>query len=158
MKYYTYLTTNKANGMFYFGVHASNKIRDSYIGSGIALKEAIKKEGKENFKCEIQEYFNNPEDMLKRESEIVNEDWIKNPMTYNIILGGGRYNVLGCVVVKDKFGKTFMVSVEDPRYLSGELLSIHKGKISVRDKNGKTFQVDVNDPRSEEHTSELQSP
>lgn len=51
------------------------------------------------------------------------------------------------VVVKDTNGKTLSVSRDDPRYVSGELVSINKGKIVVKDKNGKTFRVSRDDPR-----------
>jgi hypothetical protein len=35
----------------------------------------------------------------------------------------------------------------DPRYLSGELVSVAKGKTIVRDSEGNTFQIDTTDPR-----------
>lgn len=43
--------------------------------------------------------------------------------------------------------KNIRVSKDDPRYISGELKSINKGKITVRDKNGLVFHVDKEDPR-----------
>lgn len=51
------------------------------------------------------------------------------------------------VSVKDVTGKTLRVELIDPRYLSGELVSVNKGKISVRDSNGNTMQVSTEDPR-----------
>jgi uncharacterized Zn ribbon protein len=50
-------------------------------------------------------------------------------------------------VVKDSNGNTFQVSTDDPRYLSGELISINKGKTMAKDSNGNTFQVSTDDPR-----------
>jgi hypothetical protein len=64
-----------------------------------------------------------------------------------------RYNVeffpLGknSVRVKDQTGKQFAVDTNDPRYLSGELVSIHKNKIFVKDKNENYFLISKNDPR-----------
>jgi hypothetical protein len=41
----------------------------------------------------------------------------------------------------------FPVSKNDPRYLSGDLVSITTGKVIVKDKYGKTSQADKTDPR-----------
>lgn len=88
-KYYVYKTTNLINNKFYIGVHSTNKKHDYYLGSGKHLKISIKKYGKNNFNKEIIEYFNNYEDALNKEKEIVTEDFIKRKDTYNIICGGG---------------------------------------------------------------------
>jgi len=53
----------------------------------------------------------------------------------------------GKVVVIDKDGKRFQVDKTDPRYISGELVSINTNKIMVRDKNGECFKVHKDDPR-----------
>lgn len=42
MKHFIYKTTNKTNNKIYIGVHSTNDIDDGYLGSGIALKYAIK--------------------------------------------------------------------------------------------------------------------
>ena len=89
LKHYLYKTTNLKNNKFYIGVKSSyDPNNDRYLGSGFLLKKAIKKYGKENFKKEILEYFNNQEDKFKREAEIVNEQLINDPNCYNITLGG----------------------------------------------------------------------
>ena len=49
--------------------------------------------------------------------------------------------------VSDKDGNTFQVDKNDERYLSGELVSVHVGKMCVRDIHGNIFQVDKNDER-----------
>ncbi len=53
----------------------------------------------------------------------------------------------GMVSVKDKDGNSFMVSKDDPRYLSGELISTSKGYICVKDKFNKYYTVSVDDPK-----------
>lgn len=50
---YIYKITNNINGKIYVGKHISNSLTDSYYGSGIAIKKAIKKYGKENFTKEV---------------------------------------------------------------------------------------------------------
>lgn len=57
------------------------------------------------------------------------------------------FGVGGKVCVKDKFGNTFLVNCDDPKFLSGELVSTTKGKVAVKDKFGNRFHVDKNDKR-----------
>ena len=55
MYYLIYRTTNLLNGKYYVGAHRTTKKNDDYLGSGVALKRAIKKYGRENFSKEIVE-------------------------------------------------------------------------------------------------------
>ena len=87
-KFSVYLTTNLINNNIYVGVHRTKKLMDDYIGSGTRIKRAIKKYGVENFKKEIIAVFNNKEDMLRKEAEIVNSDFLKRGNVYNIDKGG----------------------------------------------------------------------
>ena len=49
MRYLIYETTNLVDGKKYIGKHATNKNDDDYLGSGVYLKRAIRKYGKDNF-------------------------------------------------------------------------------------------------------------
>jgi len=89
MKYIIYKTINAKNGKFYIGVHQTLDLDDDYLGSGYILKCAIKKYGKKSFKREILYVFTELNDALDKEREIVNEEFIRDCMTYNIALGGG---------------------------------------------------------------------
>jgi group I intron endonuclease len=87
--YYTiYKTTNLKNNKFYIGKHQTKNLNDDYLGSGIKLKEAIKKYGKNSFSKEILFIFFTEEEMNNKEKELINEDLVKNPNTYNIGIGG----------------------------------------------------------------------
>lgn len=88
MYYYLYKTTNIVNGKFYIGVHTTTNLSDGYLGSGLNLQRAVKKYGKESFKKDILEYFNNEQDMFLAEASIVTEDFLKQPNVYNIQIGG----------------------------------------------------------------------
>lgn len=88
-----YKTTNLKNGMIYIGAHSTDDLNDNYFGSGYRLKLAIKKYGIKFFAREILHTFDNPEEMFKKESELVNEEFIKRLDVYNIVSGGfGGYN------------------------------------------------------------------
>lgn len=147
-KYYlVYQIENKLNGMIYIGCHVTTNIKDKYMGSGTNIRKAIKKYGLENFNKSILYCFDNEKEMLDKEAELVNKQFISNINTYNICIGGGKLNALNNVIVKDKNGDNLMVHKNDERYLSGELISIHKNKVAVKDIDGNTMQVDKTDER-----------
>ena len=135
-----YQITNLVNGNIYVGIHETFDINDSYMGSGKILNYAYQKHGKKNFKKEILHIFDNKVEMLNKERDIVDEEFIKREDTYNCIVGG-VLNTSGFVNVKDSDGNCFLVSVDDDRYLSGELVGITKGFVNVRDIDGNMLQV-----------------
>jgi len=51
--YTVYKITNLINEKIYVGVHKTEDPNDSYMGSGVAIRKAIEKHGKENFKKTI---------------------------------------------------------------------------------------------------------
>ena len=100
-KYIIYKTTCLVNNKIYIGVHRTSNpdIFDGYIGCGISRQnialhrtifhKAVLKYGYKNFKRETLYVFNNRKDAYRKESEIVNLDFILRPDTYNTALGGG---------------------------------------------------------------------
>jgi hypothetical protein len=88
MFYIIYKTKNKINDRFYIGYHKTTNLDDDYLGSGIAIKEAIQKYGRSNFEREILYVFPTREEAIIKEMEIVNEEFINDPQTYNIKIGG----------------------------------------------------------------------
>lgn len=87
--YYFYKTSNLINGHYYYGVRShKNPDKDPYLGSGIRLKEAIEKYGKENFKKDIQAYFPTMEKAYEYEAKVVTRDLVLDPNCYNVQLGG----------------------------------------------------------------------
>lgn len=84
MFYYIYKITNITNQKYYIGAHKTTNIEDNYFGSGVGLKRAIKKYGKENFTKEIICFCEDENDMYFREKELV----ILNENSYNMTKGG----------------------------------------------------------------------
>jgi len=147
MRYLVYKITNLINNRIYIGIHRTKDINDDYMGSGKILNLAKEKYGLDKFKKEILYDFDTEEEMLLMEEKIVNEEFLLRPDTYNLIkggIGGWPYNK---VIIKDKDDNKFMVSIDDPRYLSGEFVSLVKNTLNVKDKNGNIFRIYIDDPR-----------
>jgi hypothetical protein len=86
--HYLYKTTNLINNKFYIGIHSTNNLDDGYLGSGKKLKYSIKKYGKENFKLEIIEFFENRELLVEKEKQIINDELLQNLDCMNLKYGG----------------------------------------------------------------------
>lgn len=174
MSYIVYKTTNMKNGKIYVGIH--NDKDQNYLGSGKYLNEAISFYGKSSFTRETLFSGLTLEDALKKEAEIVDENFIKRDDTYNLVIGGGippnwgstgkrpdaskrmkennphklkhvqEMNRNTCVV-RDKNGKTFRIDKTNKLLQQGDVVSINKGKFLARDTNGNYFSISKNDPR-----------
>ena len=78
MRHYIYKITNNINGKYYVGRHSTHNIDDLYMGSGIVIKNAIKKYGIENFTKEIIVETTTSELLWELEKKIVNDDIVKD--------------------------------------------------------------------------------
>lgn len=86
-----YKITNLSNGKIYIG--KDEKDRPFYMGSGLIIKQAIKKYGKENFDKEILETCYSKEDLCKREKYWIETLNSITPAGYNISPGGNGGDV-----------------------------------------------------------------
>lgn len=145
--HYFYKITNNLNDHYYYGIHSTDNLDDGYMGSGTRLRYAYEKHGMENFTKEILKFFETREDAAKYEAEVVNEVLIKDENCYNIVYGGETRTTFGTATVKNQNGNIMQVPIDDPRYLSGELISIMTNKVIVQDDEGNRFAVDLTDPR-----------
>ena len=88
MYYIIYETTNTINGKKYRGSHICSSLNDEYYGSGKLLKKAISKYGIENFERKILMICDSVEHMFEQEAIFVDLNWVENPDTYNLKIGG----------------------------------------------------------------------
>ena len=85
---YVYQVYNNLNNKFYIGQHAKSEFDKNYYGSGVHIKRAVKKYGKENFTLS-DVYWAKDKDELNRMEEFVVGAYLGNPKCYNIGSGGG---------------------------------------------------------------------
>jgi hypothetical protein len=156
MKYTIYQITNKLNGKTYIGKHQTKNINDGYFGSGIALKEAIKKYGKENFIKEILFVFETETEMNAKERELITEEFVNRRDTYNLGIGGeGGPHFKGKTHSKETINKikAKIDYVEEGRKLSkkykeGELIAWNKGKTLTKETKQKMSEAKIGKKRS----------
>ena len=86
--HFIYKTTNLINDKFYVGMHSTDDFEDGYVGSGKRLGYSVRKYGLENHKFEILEFLSSREELKKRESEVVNEELLADPLCMNLKFGG----------------------------------------------------------------------
>lgn len=82
------------------------------------LSILFKKYGIDNFKKEILCYFSTYDEVLKYESEIVNEELVNNEYCYNIRLGGvGGFNHISKETRQNTIRKMLSVLWKDDEYM-----------------------------------------
>lgn len=139
-KYFLYRTVNQVNQRAYVGVH-HGYANDTYLGSGILLKKAIAKYGRENFIRENLDEFETKEEAFLAESRIVTEKYVNDPHTYNVAIGGCggdlRSGQTHTEEAKNKMRKAALERGKDPAFRK-MLSKIHKGK-TISEKHKKAI-------------------
>lgn len=88
MHFIIYETINKINGKKYRGAHVTENLNDGYFGSGRLIKKALAKYGFGNFEKKILYECDSIESMFVQEAIFVNAEWVEDPNTYNLKIGG----------------------------------------------------------------------
>lgn len=147
MKHIVYLTTNLINGKQYVGDHSSENINDNYLGSGLLIKKAIKKYGKENFKRENLEICESKKEAFEKQEKYINKFKTNKPRGYNISPKGGHD-------VKNSMSKE---SVEKMRNsLKGR--ASHRKGLSLEEEYGdraEDIRKKLKNPKSEDHKKKM---
>lgn len=108
-----YKITNLINFKIYIGQDSNNN--PDYFGSGILIKKAIKKYGKENFRKDILEYCSTIEELNERE-----KFWIKltraQEFGYNIAFGSNGGNTYVRSIKQNKNMSKIMSGKKHPLF------------------------------------------
>lgn len=153
--HYVYQITEKSTNKKYIGVRSSKLKPEDDLGikyfSSSTNKDFIKRQ-KSNPADFIYEILSTYDDRSLAISEEV-----KLHEMYNVDVNGDFYNCAkqtstkfeskGYVTAIDKNDKSIRIKIDDPRYISGELVGILKGKINVVDNDGNVIQTSIDDPR-----------
>ena len=93
---FIYITINVVNGKKYIGQKKFRNGWKTYLGSGVAFKNAIKKYGRENFHREIIAIAYSKEELNNLEIEFIKlHNAVKSDNYYNIAIGGGVVGLSG---------------------------------------------------------------
>lgn len=155
MYYTVYKTTNMNNNMIYIGCHITKNPYDEYIGSGTRFQNAVKKHGKASFRKEVLHIFDNFHDMIDKEIEYVDEDFIRRPDTYNIVLGGYGWCTKGTVIILEE-GKWIRIPKEE--YDPSIHITPTTDSVKVKMKStGEHVRINVREYRHNKHLYETHS-
>ena len=88
------------------------------------------------------------EERLHNLYNVKNDDEFYNKCNHN----SSKFNIAGRVTVKDEFGNTSSVNIDDDKYLSQELVPIAKNKLNIIDEYGNKKQIDVSLYDKDKHT------
>ena len=139
---YVYLIGWSKYNKWYYGRRTRkycepNELWSKYFTSSIHVKNFRKLYGEPDI-IEIRKIFNDIQSCEKFEEGVIrklklhlNPNWLnKSAIISNLPCG----NTLGMCTVIDKNGNTFQVSIDDPRYISGELVGATKGYTIYKNK------------------------
>jgi hypothetical protein len=145
--YTIYETTNIETGKIYIGQHQTLNLNDGYLGSGYILKQSIKKYGKEKFTKKILFIFDNRDEMISKEIELVNDAFLSRNDVYNLVKGGlsGRSDH---IAIRDSEGNCSLLSKKSAKYLSGNYEAVCEGLVTAKNVvTGKVVKMSIKDER-----------
>lgn len=142
---YIYKTTNLINNKIYIGQHKSSKfLFDKYLGSGILIKEAINKYGKENFIIDKIDEADSEEELNKKEIYWIDFYNSRNSnIGYNIASGGAfgdsGYHLGMLNKIQSNHQKQVVSDYMKNRYISEETRKKMSISAKARTANRKTI-------------------
>lgn len=127
---FVYITTNNLNGMKYIGQrkYDPDEKWKTYLGSGVYLRRAIEKYGKENFTKEIIEECESKELLNEREKYWIQfYNAINSEKFYNLASGGDGGNTI-CGYSEEQLAeyKKFKQELHKKTALKGEMAPMSK--------------------------------
>lgn len=153
--HYVYCITEIDSSMKYIGVRSCmgdpiNDLGYKYFSSS-KNKSFVRnqKDAPEKYKYDVLSIFDNREDAINEEVRLHElYDVGRNPKFYNNVKQTNiGFDTTGKVTVCDDSGNIMLVSINDQRYLSGELKHYSTGTVSVFDSSGNYLKVKIDDQR-----------
>ena len=152
-----YKTTCLITNKFYVGMHSTDNLEDGYIGSGKLLRFSVNKHGKENHVTEILETLPDRSSLKEREEHIVNEEFLKDKMCMNLMVGGEggfiseeqqarRSSAAGkaaSIVLKELRKNTEWVENQRAAVSRGIVKAMKEGRHSIPSFEGKSHSVET---------------
>jgi hypothetical protein len=130
---YTYLIGWSKHNKFYYGRRTAKGCHPSefwlkYFTSSKEVKNFRKKYGEPDIK-QIRKKFNNKEDCCLWEEKVLSKmDVAHNEIWLNKKNGDSKWDVTGKTIVVDSIGTLFLISINDEKYLNGEVVHFLKNK------------------------------
>lgn len=146
---------NTVNQKTYIGVHKTDKEGfDGYIGCGVNIyRPSTYKKSKTPFQYAVNKYgtdkfirttlftFDNELEAYQKEEELVSVDYVKNPNTYNLIVGGrlntnhaNQYTEVHMYNIHGEYIRSFDTVTEANKFINPEATT--SGHISRNIKKG----------------------
>jgi hypothetical protein len=162
MHHYVYKVEDLITKEFYIGSRTSNcEPSDDVLYKGSMNSWKISKDRKKSLhKTILRKDFIHRTDAVLYEAEEIRKV-IQDPLNMNGTIPDGKYHTYGKVIVKDKNEQVFCVSINDPRYLSNELVSVNKGRKftqSHKDKISWKGRSHTNESKEKARNSQLHIP
>jgi hypothetical protein len=137
--HFIYKMTNIINKKYYIGAHSTYDLGDGYKGSGTILNNAYKKYGKKSFKRDILQFYKNRDELFKAEREIINNNIINDPQSYNVAIGGIGFDIGKATMINMETGNIERVNI-DNELRGSKYISINKNTVPVYDMIEKKYK------------------
>ncbi len=87
-KFHFVYKTIRDDGHYYLGMHSTNILDDSYLGSGRLIRRSIRKHGPEKHSRQILIFAKTRKELEDLERAFISESTLKDPLCMNLAPGG----------------------------------------------------------------------
>lgn len=141
--HYVYKTVCITTGHFYYGIHSTNNLNDSYIGSGIKFLNYVRKYGWENFSKQIVQFVPTRELAFEIEKTLLTEAILKDKMCLNLIEGGRGDKHNYDESFKDRISSTRKIRIEQGKIIPTKHTEEHRAKLRQHNPGGKATAREI---------------
>ena len=154
--HFVYETENIVSGSYYIGVRScEDPLNDNYLGSGTALKDAVRKYGVEKFRRRIFCFLPTREDAFKLEEQLVVKPW-EYSKCYNLVSGGaGGSGTARDEKYRKKMSRVKKQNFKDPKVKARHAMALRSKE--VREKLSKKAKERWADPERRQMILEQQN-